>query len=298
METLEVICPELQISIDPQPRRLDPRAFAQRLPLRVPIRVCGFDSARIEFSEDIHTQIITPSGARVSLEHEVFADDTLRIINLRNYYEGDFRVVGPTRVQDGRVTEWAVESVLKGRSIWDIDFLTPPPEIASAWEGVSLECRACGRRQCDEISPMEWEALTATGTVANACPECGKTTYWTFADSGRRPRQFPPFPEVAPPPRVDRVKKFVDTRAHKRLKLTLPVLVRDAAGRTEITTTENVSLGGLAVILSMDLAVGDTVTCVCPYLPSGQNIEQQVECRWSASASPGGAQRIYGFRRI
>lgn len=56
-------------------------------------------------------------------------------------------------------------------------------------------------------------------------------------------------------------------------------------------------MGGFGVILSLDLAVGDTVTYVCPFARDGQNIEQQAECRWSAPASPGGTQRIYGFRR-
>ena len=298
METLEMISPELQISVESQARRADPRAFTQRLPLKIPIRVCGFDSARIEFTEDICTQVVTPSGARIRLEHEVFADDTLRIINLQNYFEGDFRVVGPTRLDGTRVVEWAVESVFKGRSLWDIDFLPPPAAVERAWEGVDLACRSCGQRKCDEISPMEWEALVATGIIARSCGVCGKATYWTFADSSRRPKNVTALPEVAPPPRVDRVKKFVDTRAHKRLKLALPILVRHADGRTEIARTQNVSIGGLGVILSMDLAVGETVTYVCPYLPNGQSIEQRAECRWSASASPGGAQRIYGFRRL
>jgi hypothetical protein len=57
-------------------------------------------------------------------------------------------------------------------------------------------------------------------------------------------------------------------------------------------------VAGFGVILSLDLAAGDIVTYVCPLASEGQHIEQQAECRWSAPASPGGAQRIYGFRRI
>ena len=194
------------------------------------------------------------------------------------------------------MAEWAVESVLKGRSIWDVNFAPPPPEVVHAWEGVWLECRACGRRQCDEISPMEWEVLVSTGMIASSCGACGRATYWTFADPRRRPKSFPPFPEVAPPPRVERVKNFVDTRAHKRLKLNLPILVRDQRGNTELAKTQNVSVGGFGVVLSLELAEKDVVTYICPYGGEGQHIEQRAECRWSASASPGGVQRIYGFR--
>ena len=167
-----------------------------------------------------------------------------------------------------------------------------------AWEGVWLECQACGRRQSDVISPMEWEALVATGIIASSCAVCGKATYWTFAEPSRRPKNFPPFPELAPPPRVNRIKSFVDTRAHKRLQLNLPILICDQRGNTELAKTENVSVGGFGVVLSLELAEGDVVTYICPYGGAGQNIEQRAECRWSASASPGGVQRIYGFRRL
>jgi hypothetical protein len=61
---------------------------------------------------------------------------------------------------------------------------------------------------------------------------------------------------------VERVKKVGNTRKHARLKLDLPILVRDERGATEIARTENVSVGGFGVILSLDLAVGDIVTYV------------------------------------
>ena len=109
---------------------------------------------------------------------------------------------------------------------------------------------------------------------------------------------FPPFPALAPPPRVERVKKLVNTRAHRRLKLDLPILVRDQRGNEVVARTENVSVGGFAVILSLDLAVGEKLTYICPYATGGQQIEQLAECRWSAPTSPGGVQKIYGLRRI
>jgi hypothetical protein len=65
-----------------------------------------------------------------------------------------------------------------------------------------------------------------------------------------------------------------------------------------MTRSENVSVGGTGVVLSLDSAAGGIVTYVCPFGSSGQNIEQQAECRWSAPASPGGIQRICGFRRL
>lgn len=143
---------------------------------------------------------------------------------------------------------------------------------------------------------MEREVMNATGVIARYCGQCDKPTYWTYVESARRPRAYPPLADTATPPRVDRVKKFVNTRAHKRLQLHFPILIRPQRGHEEISTTENISVGGLGVVLSMDLAVGEIVTYICPYISHGQNIEQQAECRWSAPASPGGTQKFHGFR--
>ena len=300
MGTLELICPELQVVAE-RPKRhyaIEPRRLAQRLPLHLPVRVCGFDSARVEFSEDIHTQMVSSAGALISLAHEVFADDVLRIINLNNYFEADFRVVGPTRMDGARVAEWGVETVQKGRSIWEIDFQSPPNLPDDGEDPILLKCRSCGDIVSREVSLIEREALDSTGIIAASCPHCEMPTYWTYAEAARQPSSPPPFSAAAPPPRVGRVKKFVDTRAHRRLRLDLPILVRDQRGAAETARTENVSVSGFGVILALDLAVGDIVTYVCPFAGGGQNIEQQAECRWSAPASPGGAQRIYGFRRV
>jgi hypothetical protein len=298
VSTLEMICPELQILVQPVRRQgsIDPRRFAQRLPLRLPVRVCGFDAARIEFSEDLNTSMVSVAGARIALMHEVYADDTLRIVNLENYYEADFRVVGPTRMDGARVAEWGVEAVQKDRSIWGIEFLPPPPLPDEAQAGTWIECRACARAAFRELTLMESEVLSSTGIIARLCGQCDKPTYWTYADIAHRPKGFPPFADVAPPPRVERVKKFVNTRAHKRVRLHLPILVRHRSGAEEVSTTENISVGGLATVLSMELKVGDIVTYLCPYAPNGHSIIQQAECRWSAPASPGGTQNIYGFR--
>ena len=93
-----------------------------------------------------------------------------------------------------------------------------------------------------------------------------------------------------------KVKTFINTRKHKRLSLKMPVLVRRADGREEISCTENISMGGFATILTLDLDEGESVTTICPYMEGGQNnIEQQAECRWGAPLTPGGSQKVYGF---
>lgn len=142
--------------------------------------------------------LLLSSGARISLTREVYADDILRIINLNNYFEADFRVVGPARTDGTRVAEWGVEVTQKGRSIWDIDFLSPPNLPEEEGNGTWLACRSCGESVPRELSPMEQEVLNLTGIIAASRSRCEKPTYWTYAEAARQPKRYPPFPAVAP----------------------------------------------------------------------------------------------------
>jgi len=266
---------------------------SERLLLTVPIRVMGFETASGDFSEDTHTTVVNRTGARIALKHRLAVEDSLRIINLENYNEADFRVVGPTAWSGEEINEWGVECIELERNIWGIDF--PPPLAGES--GALVECRACHRQAFSALTPMELEVLNATGVLQRACDQCGKPTSWTYADVTRHPREFPPTQTATAPPRAAKADKQAEKRRAKRLGMKLQILVRGPRGQQEITKTENVSKGGLAVSLSMDLALGDIVKIVCPYAPGGQNIEERTEVRRRATFSYGG-RRLYGLRHL
>ncbi len=264
--------------------------------MSIPIRVIGFGAVMGEFTEDTHTVVVNQAGARIVLKHPVAAEDVIRMVNLENYNEADFRVVGPTRATGAEVSEWGVECVERGRNIWGIDL--PPPLTSEGWvAGALLECRACHKQRLWPVTLMEIEVLDSTGVIQRACALCEKPTYWTYAEVSRRPREFPPSEPVAPGPRTAAVKKQVEKRQAKRLGMKLPILVRNQRGKEEITKTENLSKSGVAVSLAMELAVGDRVTVVCPYTPGAENIEQKAEVRQRATYDIGG-MRLYGFRNV
>jgi hypothetical protein len=261
--------------------------------LSIPIRVIGVSPETGEFTEDSHTVVVDQAGARIVLKQRVAAGEAVRIINLENYNEADFRVVGPTRLPDAQGGEWGVECTEPGRNIWGIE-LSPSRHVVSA-DGVLLECRACHQQGMTAATLMEVEVLESTGQITRECVQCAKTTYWTYADATRRPREIPPSEPAAPQSTRVVVKTGSERRVHKRLAMKLPVLVRNQRNEQEITKTENVSKGGVAVSLAMDLAVGDSLTVICPYSPGGQNIEQKAEVRWR-SPFPFSGMRTYGLR--
>jgi PilZ domain-containing protein len=268
----------------------------ERVTLTIPIRVIGIDANGAQFSEDTTTSVINRAGARVILKHQVIPDDVVRIINLESLSEADFRVVGPTRPGGTDSNELGVECMEKDHNIWGIEL--PPPLTGDADAGALLECRGCKQQAFWALTLMEIEVLNSTGQVLRQCSKCGKTVYWTYADTIRRPREFAPSGSVTPPVRPDIAMKNVEKRVDKRLGMKMPIRVRTEKGETEVSKTENVSKHGFGANLGLELQVGEIVHVVCPYTPgAAQNIEQKAEVRRRPSQSFGG-QRLYGFLYI
>ncbi len=265
----------------------------ERLLLTLPIRVIGFNTASGDFTEETNTVVLNQAGARIALKHKVAAEDTLRVVNLQTMSEAEFRVVGPTCLKGPETTEWGVECLEKGHNIWNIE-LPAPPATASSEAGALLECRACRAQGFWPLTLMEVEVLDSTGIVNRQCTRCNKITYWAYADASRRPRQFAPGEPSAPAPREAEIQKQEEKRHDKRMTLRLPVLVRNEKGEEEESKTENVSKGGCAVSLAMDLKVGDPVSVICPYTPGGQNISQKGEVR-QRGKFPFGGKYVYGI---
>lgn len=270
------------------------RRSTERLALRIPIHVIGFGTSDGDFTEDTETRVVNQGGARIALKHHVAAEDTLRIVNQETHAEAEFRVVGPTRLKGEEVSEWGVECTEKDHDVWGVQ-LPPPLEREGKDAGALLECRACHGQGFWPLTLMEVEVLDSTGEIGRTCSKCSKMTYWTYADVTRRPREFSATEPVAPKPREAEVKKFVERRKFKRMMLKLPVYVRNQKGEAETSKTENVSRGGLAVMLAMELKMGDVVGVECPQTSDSPNILQKAEVRYRATFSFGD-RRLYGLQ--
>ncbi len=269
---------------------------SERLRLSIPIRVMGSDLEGVEFKEDTQTSEVNRTGARIALNKRMGGGETVRIVNLENYHEGDFRLAGRMTPPDAESGEWGVDCLESGRNIWGINLPAPQP-AGGAESGALLECRSCHQQGFLAVALTELDVLDSSGIIVRDCKKCGKATYWTFGEVTRRPRQFPASEPVTPPvPKVAAAKE-VEKRAHKRMAMKLPILVRNQKGEEDTTKTENVSRGGYGVSLGLDLAEGEQVTVVCPYTQGGSNIEQKAEVRRRAKFEFG-SRRYYGLRLL
>jgi PilZ domain len=268
----------------------------ERLLLKIPLRVICFGGSTGDFTEETYTIFVNRDGALIALKHAVASNETLRIINLENLREADFRVVGSARMEHGEVTEWGVECLDKHRTLWDIDF-PPPLGTGSETAGALLECQACKKQALRVLTLTEVDVLETAGKLEQLCNSCGELTSWAYADVNRRPKEVPGSPEAVTAPQPVKWDGKKERRLHRRIALKLPVLIRNDQGRRELAKTEDISKGGFAVILDMVLSVGEVTTAVCPYTEGGQNIEQKSEVRRRVMLYAG-EKWLYGFRYL
>jgi hypothetical protein len=266
----------------------------ERVKLSIPIRVMCFAGSAADFVEDTHTLMVNRDGALIALKHRVIPEDTIRIINLENFREGDFRVVGEMRLEIPDYSGWGVECLERERTLWDIDF-PPPLDPAGSNAGALLECLGCNKQGLLVLSLIEVDLLESAGMLQRLCQHCGQLSTWTYADLTRRPKdvRVPMQPPVKP--QVGKWNGKIERRIYKRIGVKLRALIRNARGEEEIAKTENLSKGGLALCLKMTLSLGEFVTVICPYTGSGQEFEQKAEVRYRAP-HVAGVNWFYGLR--
>lgn len=156
----------------------------ERIMLEIPIRVFSFGGRAGDFSEDTCTVMINRNGALIALKHRVAPDEIIRIINLENLREDDFRVVGLSRQEGEDYSEWGVECMDKNRSLWEIDF-PPPMEINDSRGGALLQCQGCGRQSFLILSLTEVSILDSSGSFEKLCEKCGELKPWMYAEEVR-----------------------------------------------------------------------------------------------------------------
>jgi hypothetical protein len=96
----------------------------ERIVLEIPIRVVSYGGSAGKFSEDTRTLMVNRDGDLIPLHHHLVPDEFIRITNLTNLREADFRVVGLARQESREDAQWGVKCLETDRCLWEIDF--PP----------------------------------------------------------------------------------------------------------------------------------------------------------------------------
>lgn len=104
--------------MSPQPSK---QRRSPRRELALPIRVFGTSARGRDFVEDCVCVKVSRHGAQIRLTHSVIADENVRILNLKNNKEADFRVVGQVSNPPDKVyADWGVEALQPDEDFWGV----------------------------------------------------------------------------------------------------------------------------------------------------------------------------------
>lgn len=258
------------------------RRRTERLFLRYPIRVEGFDSGGKRFDEATYTIVVNRHGARVLLKAQLIPGQTVKITLAISGRAADFRVVGLAGPAGDAGGEWGVECRDESMNFWGINF--PPMDESAASSSVLLECGKCHEVSLTVFSMVDYDLLETSGSLLRNCNTCKAETSWIYARNPTRvpERSAPPAPAApeavtAPDVPVPVVPApggaGAELRKSHRVSLRLPIRVRGSKDLADLTKSENVSKGGLAFTSDKLFEVNEILHITCPYNPSGGNIE-------------------------
>lgn len=264
--------------------------------MSVPIRVMPSRAIDSCSPEDAHAIEISQAGVRIPLKRRVSPGDILRIVNLRNQSEAEFRVLGPNRLDRGHFVEWGAACLDQNRNIWGIEFSPPIPSVNSQ-AGALLRCGECASEKLAILSLADLEALDTAGTTRLPCAQCARDSTWAYAHDLYRSQQAPSSEIIATPLASNKLVAGVEKRSVKRMALKLPILVETDKGLREIRRTESVSKDGVAVLLGILLAVGESLKVESPYTGNGHRPKQMTEVR-RRTIFKAGERWLYGLRFV
>lgn len=230
----------------------------------------------MEFEEETVTVNINQHGACIALSQSLEPDQVVRVTNLRNGHEQDFRVVGLVSQVFGAHGEWGMELNDPSIDFWGVKF-TPPPE--SIQPKVLIECQACSKAVLVTVSRLEYDLLLHTGLISRHCEQCGETTRW-------QPSDQPPVAWTEA-----KVEVHHERRMTRRIRLAMRLQLQNEAGQSEIVQTMDVSKGGLCFFSKKPYRVGELVTIFLPSRERKDLTETKGRVIWGRTVPSG---RLYG----
>jgi hypothetical protein len=239
-------------SLGTAPRR------SERVLLKIPIRVEGKDCQGNAFIETTSTLVVSREGGQIIISHLLEPGAVVKITNLNNQISSSFEVVGRTPKSLSGTPEWGVKCLKPEVEIWGVHFPTRAEKPSQAdLIHVLLECEVCLSREMAALTMPQYRSLLAQSSLPRPCPKCEVTRDWRFGFIEVEVEEV--LPSLPIPAASGPIPRGAEKRREKRLAVKLPLDVRLADGRTQTSTTENISKSGLCFACSLDAQVGDEV---------------------------------------
>ena len=235
---------------------------SDRIFVEIPITIVGTNMAGQHFVESTNAIVLSRRGARIIASQALAPDQRLTIQCVKTGKEAVARVVGPI-MGEGSACHYGIAFLQPDINIWGVHF----PVLDGTENPASrmfLECAECHAQEVVHLDVFELEVFLANRFLTRACPKCAKRTAWMRSASREGPSPANP---AIPDPTI-----ATQERKSPRIKLEVPVCLRNPQFGEEVVTTENVSRGGFRVRSQKDYPLGTVLEAALPYSPGAANI--------------------------
>lgn len=244
---------------------------SDRLSISLPISVSGKDAAGKAFTEDATTVTVSQHGAAIALKTEIVPgqDIILRRHRLPVPREAECHVLGQIGNQPGLHT-FSVAFLKPAVGFWDIYFPPLPSDVDTAGRAL-LGCQVCGTRRIVHLDSEQLADYNANRQISLACDKCGKSTAWLESgqEAAKPPVLAAPNPlrlaVTAPPTGENR-------RKHRRVAAVIPVCIRKAGADDDVSTSLDISHGGMRLTSSRYYPQGTYIKVAVPYSSTAVNV--------------------------
>jgi hypothetical protein len=154
-----------------------------------------------------------------------------------------------------------------------------------------LGCQVCGSRRIVHLDADELGDYNASRQISLHCDTCGKSTTWL--ESGQETAKQPEVPapnparlEVAVPPAIENRRKY------RRVAAVIPVCIRKAGADDDVSTSLDISRGGMRLTSSRYYSVGTYIKVAVPYSSTAVNVFVDARVVHVSQASPEGVFQL------
>lgn len=265
---------------------------SDRLMCTISLRVEGATQNGDAFESPGQAIGVNRHGAQIRLDEPIAIGRQVRLTNLENGAQGDFRVIGILSSSEAAGVEFGVEALGDYPTFWGIEF--PARSRKPAESRALVECRTCHAVRFMPLSFSEVEVLESGGVLLKVCGACNVDTRWGYAmqvaragavaAQGSRDREAP---SARPIPGEEKAERpaFVQR----------PILIRVSSGQIDKAQTESLSKGGLSCSSEKVYEVNQEVTL--EWANPGTGLRVQTRGRILRRHDLGGSKRkIYNVR--
>jgi hypothetical protein len=236
---------------------------------------------------------VTEHGAAIALKTPLVPGQEIIIRRHRTRTPvprvAECHVAGQTGTQAG-LQIFSVAFRKPAVGFWDIYFPPLPPDNDVAGRAL-LGCKVCGRRQIVHLNPGELAVYYTNRQLSLNCAKCGNPTTWLEV-----PQETTKKPELEPanPARLAATPSPLanNQRKHRRVTAKIPVCIRQAGSDDDVTTTVDISRGGLRFTSRRHYFTGSYIQVAVPYSPTAFNVFVDARVAHSSKVT---SQELYRY---